>query len=116
MLDKSNAHALKKKREAESSPDQLKGKPKPQKKERKKKSTEEVKEIGRQFLEYAKKAQFQLKQNLNLMDINKKSIDYLPEIKTILKNQGEDLSKPFDLNQSATKLRKRKNSPPKNNK
>ena len=69
---------------------------KPVKKERKKKNVDELKEIGRQFLEHAKKVQAErLKANTKMMDVGKKSIDYLPEIKSILRNHGKDLSRPM---------------------
>ena len=49
------------------------------KKERNKKNADEMKEMGRQFLEHAKKLQAEaIKSNVKLLDLKKKSIDYLP--------------------------------------
>lgn len=43
--------------------------------------------MGRQFLEHAKKVQAEaIKSNVKLLDLKKKSIDYLPEIKEIMRH------------------------------
>ena len=42
------------------------------------------------------------------MDVYKKSIDYLPEIKTILKSNAEDLSKPLENVELISKSKKKK--------
>ena len=49
------------------------------KRERKKQNVEEMKEMGRQFLQHAKKVQAErLRERNCILDIDKKSIDYLP--------------------------------------
>jgi hypothetical protein len=48
-------------------------------------------------LEHVKKIQADsVKQKMKTLDLAKKSIDYLPEIKVIIRNQGKDLSKPVN--------------------
>ena len=42
------------------------------------------------------------------MDVYKKSIDYLPEIKNILKSNAEDLSKPLENTEIISKSKKKK--------
>lgn len=42
------------------------------------------------------------------MDVYKKSIDYLPEIKSILKSNAEDLSKPVENTELITRSKKKK--------
>lgn len=42
------------------------------------------------------------------MDVYKKSIDYLPEIKTILKSNAVDLSKPLENTELISKSKKKK--------
>lgn len=69
--------------------------------------------MGKQFLEHAKKVQAeQLKKNTKVMDVYRKSIDYLPEIKTIIRGHGKDLSKPIEEEeiQNNMKLRKRRSN------
>jgi hypothetical protein len=42
--------------------------------------------MGRQFLEHAKKVQAdKLKSNTKILDVYRKNIDYLPEIKSIIR-------------------------------
>lgn len=41
--------------------------------------------MGRQYLEHAKKVQAdKVKSNVKIMDVYRKNIDYLPEIKSII--------------------------------
>jgi hypothetical protein len=45
--------------------------------------------MGRQFLEHAKKVQAEnMKSSTKLLDVYQKSIDYLPEIKMILRSNA----------------------------
>lgn len=97
VKDKSSQPRTKKDKAQEDDEEGKKNKGKAVKKERKRKNAEELKEIGRQFLEHAKKIQAEkLRENTKLLDVYKKNIDYLPEIKTLLKRKGADLSNPID--------------------
>lgn len=65
--------------------------------------------MGRQFLEHAKKFQAEnLKASTRLLDVYKKSIDYLPEMKAMLKSNALDLSKPIDNSDHIIKSKRKK--------
>lgn len=77
------------------------------KRERRKKNAEELKEMGRQFLEHAKKVQAEkLKAGTKILDVYKKSIDYLPELRSLLQQNAEDLSRPLQV---VTPVKKKRN-------
>ena len=60
-----------------------------------------------QFLEHAKKVQAErLKAGTKILDVYKKSIDYLPELRSLLQQNAEDLSRPL---QAVTPVKKKRN-------
>jgi hypothetical protein len=67
--------------------------------------------MGRQFLEHAKKFQADnVKASIKILDVYKKSIDYLPEMKLILRSNAEDLSKPIEGADQGMKTKRKKAS------